>query len=262
MTSPGINKPESSSDVYDDVHSRGSSFGQDLKNKDVRSMLVGRQTSSFLNVGSIFGGVIEKIGQALMGITQGGMFSFIDEASQRFIDGQEALNDRTDLLSPLLDYGSAYVHPDNRVHGTGYAVFSEQIGPMRGCELITDSQGGIRLLDKGLWDIRVHLTADGILQLLSSAPFRFELRIFSPTGTLFSRQVFHGNDADPITGTIVSSVVVPEAGYRARVYLTKMGSLRGILGGPAWSRLAVQHIARDVDGAWSKGNETSTPEPE
>lgn len=209
--------------------------------------------------GNLLGFVVGGIADALRGIfTPGGLFSPVGDAMQEFRDGQEDLTDRTDLLSPLLDYGSAFIDPDNRVHGTGYAVFSRQLGPMRGCELITDSQGGIRLLDKGLWDIRVHLTADGIVQISSNAPFRYELRVFTPSGVLFSRQIFHANDMDPLTGTVVSSVVVDEPGYRVRVYVLKMASRRGVLGGPAWSRLAVQHIARDVDGAWSRGNESSS----
>lgn len=212
--------------------------------------------------GDLLSFITNGIADAIAGIAQPGTaFGRITHEMQYFRDGQEDLAGRADLLSPLLDYGSAYVNPNNRVHGTGYAVFSEQIGPMRGCELIADTQGGIRLLDKGLWDIRVHLTADGILQISSNGPFRFELRVFSPAGDMFSRQVFNGNDIDPLTGTIVSSVVVPETRYRVRVYVTKMSSARGILGGPAWSRLAVQHIAREVDGAWGKGNEESTPEP-
>ena len=153
------------------------------------------------------------------------------------------------LLSPLLDYGSCYVNPNNRLHGTGWAVFSERIGPIRGCETITDSQGGIRLLDKGLWDIRLHLTADGFFSLPTQATgVRIELRVYSPDGGLYSVQASANNDENPATQTIVSSVVVPDSGYRVRVYVTKMYSGRGILGGPKWSRLTVQHISRDVSG--------------
>ena len=153
------------------------------------------------------------------------------------------------LLSPLLDYGSCYVNPDNRLHGTGWAVFSEQIGPIRGCETIADSQGGIRLLDKGLWDIRLHLTADGFFSLpTQTTGVRIELRVYSPDGGLYSVQASANNDENPATQTIVSSVVVPDSGYRVRVYVTKMYSGRGILGGPKWSRLTVQHISRDVSG--------------
>lgn len=209
-----------------------------------------------------FSGLIQGLGDAIRGIfTPGGLFAPVGDAMQTFRDGQEDLADRTDLLSPLLDYGSAYVNPNNRVHGTGWAVFSEQLGPMRGCEMIGGAQGGIRLLDKGLWDIRCQLTADGIVQISSNAPFRFELLVHTPNGTIFSRQTFTANNIDPLTGTIVSSVVVPEPRYKVYAYVTKMDSRRGILGGPAWSRLAVQHIAREVDGAWSKGNEVSTPDP-
>ena len=160
------------------------------------------------------------------------------------------------LLSPLLDYGSCYVNPNNRVHGTGWAVFSEQIGPMRGCEMITDSQGGIRLLDKGLWDIRLHLTADAFFQLpTQTMNVRIELRVYSPDGGLYSVQSAADFTEEVLTQTIVSSVVVPDSGYRVRVYVTKMFSGRGILGGPKWSRLTVQHISRDV--SYGTGGESS-----
>ena len=208
--------------------------------------------------------LVGGIADALNGIfTPGGLFSPVGDAMQYFRDGQQDLTDDVDLLSPLLDYGSAFIDPGSRVHGTGYAVFSRQLGPMRGCELITDSQGGILLLDKGLWDIRVHLTADSILQVSSHAPFRFELRVYDPRdGSIFSRQAFNGNDMDPLTGTIVSSVVVPEPNFRVRVYVTKMASGRGVLGGPAWSRLAVQHLSRQVEGPWNSGSGPSSPDPE
>ena len=153
------------------------------------------------------------------------------------------------LLSPLLDYGSCYVNPNNRVHGTGWAVFSERIGPMRGCEMITDTQGGIRLLDKGLWDIRLHISADTFFALPGQTRyFITELRVYSPAGDLYSTQAAATTNENTDTQTIVSSVVVPDSGYRVRVYVTQMFSGRGILGGPKWSRLTVQHISRDVSG--------------
>jgi len=171
------------------------------------------------------------------------------ETIDRLVKSEEELGNRTDLLSPLLDYGSCYVNPNNRVHGEGWAVFSERIGPMRGCEMITDTQGGIRLLDKGLWDIRLHLTADGFFQLPGQTKsFDFNLRIHRPDGSLYSSQGAMSYNENPITQTVVSSVVVPESGYQVRVYVTNMFSGRGILGGPKWSRLTAQHISRDVSG--------------
>ena len=87
------------------------------------------------------------------------------------------------------------------------------------------------------------------MQISSNGPFRFELLVHTPDNTIFSRQAFTGNSIDPLTGTIVSSVVVPEPRYEVSAYVTRMSGARGIRGGPAWSRLAVQHIDRDVDGA-------------
>ena len=40
-------------------------------------------------------------------------------------------------------------------------------------------------------------------------------------------------------------------------------SVSGVpLGGPAWSRLAVQHLSRQVEGPWNSGSEQSSPDPE
>lgn len=266
MTSPGINKPESSSDVYDDVHSRGSSFGQDLKNKDVRGMLVGRQTSSFLNVGNIFGGVIEKIGQALMGITQGGMFSTIDDASTRIIDGQEALNDRTDLLSPLLDYGSVTMPSGQPFTGTGVLPFTRQVGPMRNVSVRTAGGGGLTFGDKGLWDIRLQATGSWVITG-GTTQVQVSLIVYTPNGDWYSEQrtMFAISSGDLIknsgeqTHVIVSSVVVPEAGYYVRARVALNSSTRKFLGGPMWSRLTAQHISREVEGNWDDGGESSDP---
>ena len=77
---------------------------------------------------------------------------------------------------------------------------------------------------------------------------RIELRVYSPDGGLYSVQSAASDGEPLLTQTIVSSVVVPDSGYRVRVYVTRMYSGRGILGGPKWSRLTVQHISRDVSG--------------
>ena len=196
----------------------------------------------------IVGGIGQAISNGLNGIF-GGIFGAVGQAMKPVRDGQQDLEGRTDLLSPLLDYGSGYVNPNNRVHGTGWAVFSERIGPMRGCEMITDTQGGIRLLDKGLWDIRLHITSDQFFSLPGQTKaFDVQLLVYSPDGAIYASQgaMVYGESAT--TQTIVSSVMVPDSGYQVRVYVTKMFSGRGILGGPKWSRLTVQHISRDVAG--------------
>ena len=71
MTSPNINKPESTNEKYDDVYSRGSSFGQDLSESSVRSLLTGRvksPLSQFLQWGAnLIGGAVNDIANILTG---------------------------------------------------------------------------------------------------------------------------------------------------------------------------------------------------
>lgn len=231
--------PSSSSNVLDRIQGEAGGLGQGLA--------------------SGLTGIIGGIGQAILGIfTPGGLFSPVGDAMQTFRDGQEDLADRTDLLSPLLDYGSSYIDPNNRgPGGVGPVPFSKQLGPMRGCEMIGDTNGGIRLLDKGLWDIRVHVSMDSFFSVTATGQTRLRLQVFSPGGVLYSQQVSNLTGINVLTLTVSSSVVVPEPGYLVRAQLTTNQSGRKPLGGPAWSRLTVQHIARDVDGAWSKGNESS-----
>ena len=203
-------------------------------------------------------GIIGGIGQALRGIfTPGGLFAPVGEAMQDIRDGQEDLADRTDLLSPLLDYGSAYMPNSLSASGSGNVKFTRQLGPMRGCELIDDADGGIRLLDKGLWDIRVQATLGAYFTVTESGLAHLRLYVYRPDGTLYSQQVASQATITAMTLAVTSSVVVPEPGYRVRAYIWSQRGSRGWLRGPAWTRLSVQHIAREVDGAWGKGNEPS-----
>lgn len=59
MTSPHIDKPSAGLENYDSVHSRGSSFGQDLDEKGVRALLLGRDKSPFEQA---IGGFVDFVG--------------------------------------------------------------------------------------------------------------------------------------------------------------------------------------------------------
>lgn len=83
MTSPNQPKPQATSKVYSDVHSRGSRFGQDLRSEqDVRSMLMRQGSSPFQSAFSGFagaiGGVVTGIAQAIGG--KGAGYSEISDA--------------------------------------------------------------------------------------------------------------------------------------------------------------------------------------
>lgn len=167
-------------------------------------------------------------------------------------DGQDELKNRSDLLSPLLDYCSVSTPPgsDDALKETGRIPFSYQIGPRRGA---TPVDGMIRLDDKGLWDLRAMVTASWVTV---GGEIRAYLRVLEPDGeTIFSEQGHFANTLRSQTLTLVSSVVVPEPGYYVDVWVTaSLG--RGWWTGPQWTRLSVQHISRSVE-AGTGGEESS-----
>lgn len=209
------------------------------------------------------GGIVDGIGNSLRGIAQGGIFSGLDHAAETIRDNQETLNTRTDLLSPLLDYGSVYMPAGLRITGTGPLPYRQQIGPMRGVSIRyanTSPGAGLSLDDVGLWDIRLQVTASWVRVLTSK--FEVALNVYGPRGgSVFSQQKAIFMSEHEQTVTIVSSVVIDEPGYYAIPWVRTNASTRQVLGGPGWSRLTAQHITRDVDGSWGDGSENSD-EPE
>lgn len=165
------------------------------------------------------------------------------ESVQNLQLGQEDLNHRTDLLSPMQDYGSAYMRTAQSFSQAGPLKFDQQVGPMQNCFITND--GRIRLQDKGLWDIRCQIWVDYINVL--SGRIDWEVQVLDPTGDVFSRQCARVNDGNPVSTSIITSVVVPAAGYDVRASVTWIAAFRGLLGGPDRSRLTVQHISRSTD---------------
>ena len=259
MTSPGINKPSDQVNGYEQVHSAGTRFGQDLSEAKVRSLLSGRVVNPFERFTT---GLLGGIADALRGIfNPSGAFADVGRAAKEIRDGQLELNGRTDLLSPLLDYGSCFAPDDNtRLHGSGYINFSRQIGPMRGCRVEGDR---LVLEDKGLWDIRAHVSMDALFSVAKDYAL-ISLRVFRPDGSPYSEQISAIGEVQTTSTTIVSSVVVPEPGYYIRVYVNQSSRNRGILAGPSWSRLTAQHISRDtkVGGTGTEHSTQPTEEEE
>lgn len=71
MTAPNINKPNATTDKYQDVYGKGSRFGQDLSEDSVRRMLIGRDRSPFDSALSGFVKVVEDIFKGIGGIIGG-----------------------------------------------------------------------------------------------------------------------------------------------------------------------------------------------
>lgn len=203
-------------------------------------------------LGEGFRGIVSGITDALNGVfSTGSIFAGIGKYAKQVRDGQEDLNSRTDLLGVLMDYGSAY--SSTSFTGTGLVPFESQIGPMRNVSLV--SGGGLRFGDKGLWDIRVHLTMSWVAVL--SNKVQVSVVVYNPQGAEFSRQTSQDANSGNHTHTIVMSVVVPEEGYFVRVHVENNASTREVPRGPRWSRIVAQHISREVEGRWNRGSESS-----
>lgn len=212
---------------------------------------------------NIIGGIGRAFQDGLAGIASGlsDLFAPIFGAGTVVRDGQDKLTERTDLLSPLLDYCSMSTPPGSgdALKGSGRVPFSYQIGPRRGA---TPVDGMVRLEDQGLWDLRAMVTSSWVTV---GSEIRAYLRVLEPDGeTIFSEQGYHSNTLRSQTLTLVSSVVVPEPGYYVDVWVTaSLG--RGWWTGPQWTRLSAQHMSRSVEGG-TGGEESSEgddlpPEP-
>ncbi|WP_155895065.1 hypothetical protein [Corynebacterium vitaeruminis] len=224
----------------------------------------GAQGSLITNV---LGGIANAITMGLQGIFTGltSGFSSIAGSVKPIVDGQLSLDSRIDLLSPLLDYGAVTMPDGQPFTGTGKLPFSVQIGPMRNVE--KSGTDGLKLLDAGLWDIRLHAQASWVAA--QSARCEVDLVVTAPDGSEFSRQSSidvreaTANLVNPISNsgehvhTIVSTVVVPAAGYTVHAHVVANAPTRRFYGGPRWSRLVAQHISREVNGNWADGSGTS-----
>ncbi|WP_426727093.1 hypothetical protein ACEN2A_08445 [Corynebacterium auriscanis] len=158
-------------------------------------------------------------------------------------DGQVSLNNRTDLLDSLLNYGSASTPPGSgdAMKGSGKIPFTHQIGAMRGVSI---RDGRLILGSKGLWDLRAMVTVSWIV---GNNNIQAYLRVLRPDGSEFSRQAYFHQGAPTETLTLVSSVMVPGPGYQVEVWGAADAN-RGWWTGPTWTRLTAQQISSSTEG--------------
>lgn len=202
-------------------------------------------------------GFLAGVADALRGVVRPGFEAVADA----FRDGQLALNNRVDLLSPLVDYGSAYMETTGGFlqFGNNYGpmVFNRQIGPMRNCEL---RDGGILLKDAGLWDVHAQLTFGGNVLNVGSGRVDWTIRVYRPDGSQFSEQRGREWNTRLVSSLIISSVVVPAPGYLVKVEIDWIHGSRELPGGPANTRLRVQHISRRTDVGGTGAEDSYIPE--
>ncbi|MBV7302938.1 hypothetical protein [Corynebacterium sp. TAE3-ERU2] len=188
------------------------------------------------------------IAAALRGVVNPGF----EDIAAAYSDGQAELNDRYDLLSPIQDYGSVFMPSGRELVSAQILPFTQQLGPMRNCSTFN---GGLKLHDVGLWDIRAQITVSWVRLLTSDVSWA--VTVYRPNGQVFSEQKSEMSGTGALSGTIISSVVVEEPGCYVQVRIDSIATGRGILGGPRWTRLTAQHISREVTGPWGAGNERS-----
>lgn len=199
----------------------------------------------------------EKIVKPLQQIFAGRKPAGWEHVADEFQDGQLALKNTLELLSPLLDYGSAYMDAKGGFlqFGDNHGVmpFTRSIGEMKGCEL---HDNGIRFLSAGLWDIRCQMAYGNNALGVGNGTVEWFVRVYRPDGTLYSEQVGLEANVWSKTSYIASSVVVPDAGYVVKVEVAWIHGSRKLLGGPRNNRLVVQHISNNV-GVGGTGAEDS-----
>lgn len=199
----------------------------------------------------------EKIVKPLQQIFAGRKPAGWEHVADEFQDGQLALKNTLELLSPLLDYGSAYMDAQGGFlqFGSNHGVmpFTRSIGEMKGCEL---HDNGIRFLSAGLWDIRCQMAYGNNALGVGNGTVEWFVRVYRPDGTLYSEQVGLEANVWSKTSYIASSVVVPEPGYTVKIEVSWIHGSRRLLGGPRNNRLVVQHISNKV-GVGGTGAEDS-----
>ena len=190
--------------------------------------------------------IATDIAAALRGTLDGrNPFYKISEATKPFRDGQRDLENRVDLLSPLLDYGAVALSRDGN-RDTGRLGFTDQIGPMRGVEKL--ASGGLRFLDKGLWLITLQLQPDQvILDFNIFVRTAVEIRVKRPDGDVYSVRDIITGYGNEHTMTGVMPVVVPDPGYTVEIWCTEIRTLRKFVAGERASILTAQHITRKTD---------------
>lgn len=247
MTSPNVGGPSRPVSGYEQVHTAGSRFGQDLSEEKIRSLLGGRAINPF---DKFLKGLTDGIANALRGVfTPGSLFANVGQAALEIKDGQLELNNRQDLIDNLLNYGSCF-NPTSPVRNPDewFKVnFTAPIGAMRNVEILPE--GGLRLKKAGLWDIRSQIVS-GSVTGLAERYIIWNVEVKKPNGERHSVQVGRITGRSPGHSTIVSSVMVPGPNYTVEVYVKSQNFGGQVIGyGPAHCRLTAQQInSNTVEG--------------
>lgn len=230
----------------------------------------------------LIGGVFSGVAGIITGAVSSVASWFPSEAKETAIairDKQEDLNDRQDLVDPLLNYCSLYPPVNgpqsSAIVGSGTIPFSEIVGYHRNVEVV--EPGVIRLKKKGTWDYSIRVTnafysfpvagttgyVDHILHVIIKDPDGVEWSRESmaiPQNFTSSNVIVAGGVSyNPCSGQIIGSVQVPKEGYTIEAYIQGHRAMKW-RGGPQWCRMRLQNISSEYFNDAKDGNETSTNE--
>lgn len=272
---PSIPKPDHTSDVYDDVYSKGSSFGQELEESSVRGLLMGRGRAPFDGAHTALGGmlnfVVGGIADAISGIGSiGSLFRPIGDAVKPIRDGQLDITKRTDLLEDVQGYAHAYMTKNinaqwNLGNNWRFLPFDGQLGPAKGARVRSD--GRVEMGSKGLWLILAKIHGRET-SYTGGAAVTLRVRVFAPNGDQYSDSYTRGTTMTGVTafasdkdnGSVVTSfpVVVPGPGYYVRVDAWS-SAWRWWDGG---TRLSSLSVIKQSNETTNRGQETVPDEKE
>lgn len=255
---PGSDKPKPEGSLSPTGLGKLASFDEDYVRKQAASGLqaaaLGAREGFLAGVKSA---VLSPLQQIFAGLKPPGW----EKAAEAFQDGQKAITNRLDLLNPFLHYGYFYMHSKGGFlqfnQNSGRMPFNHQLGPATGCEPF---DGGIRLLEQGLWSIQAQIAAGDNALHVGSGWFEIVIRTYDTQGRLYSQQFGRQDSVRPVTNTVTTSVVVPEPGYVVRLEISWVHGSREILGGPANNRLIVKHISNKLGVGDTGAEDSYTPE--
>lgn len=259
MTSPVGGKPESTQDKYDDVHSKGSSFGQDLNESKVRGLLSGQVKNPFQQawkgatnfLDNIIGGIASAIGGSL------GLDSPFSPVQDAFQDAQHKLTSRLDLLEGVEAYAQGYMSKNrNGEWGTNNwrtLAFDTPLGPSKGAR-VDPSKGGIVLDSTGLWTVYARITGRET-NYTGHAGVTMDVMIYYPNGDVYSQQRVRGTslvdagaliaNRGSVTLQATFPVVIDTPGCYIQVDAWS-AAWRWWEGGTRWSSLSVLKHSSDI----------------
>lgn len=259
MTSPVGGKPESTQDAYDDVHSRGTSFGAELDEQSVRDLLTPQIKNPFQQawdaMSNFFDNIIGGIAAAIAGTL--GLNSPFSPVQDAFQDAQHQLTSRLDLLEGVEAYAQSYMSKNRNgewgVDNWRTLPFDAPLGPSKGAHVDPDL-GGIVLDSTGLWTVYARITGRAT-DYGGSGGVVMHVTVHYPDGEEYSQHRIEGTSMrdlglvtiqrGAVTLQATFPVVVDTPGCYVRIRAWS-SAWRWWNGGTRWSSLSVLKHSSDI----------------